>query len=416
MFDFLKKDPVKKAKKHIEKALKEIEAEYPDYASFEYEKAAKLFLEVEHVEFAVKYFREAAYTALEAEDHVRASEMKICAAEALLLDGNFGDAGGLYSEASDHLFREKKNRESFRAIGVAVLCTLAARSFDTSVNLMRKAEKRAGGSKGPNVPMYNLAKISVGTLCEGEDHTTSEFKKITNSVKPNESENPLIEFLTSSVGLALETEVLIDWAGPTQEEVQVKGRVELELRYDCPVPVRVADVRFSLSNSLTFSKEPQITENAAKEESWLFELNPVLSGDGKVGPFKLTLEGDQVLVHKLSNVIEFRISRAPADLTLDLTPQRVSCNLGEEAILGVTLRNEGDGPADNIRIRISLSEGLELSMGGEEKVVEFLGSSDGITFQIFVKGVGLGEEIVTLTVSDSAGGKEIVKSSRIDVG
>ena len=42
MFKFLKSDPAKKAKKHIEKALIEIEEGYPDYASIEYEKAAQI--------------------------------------------------------------------------------------------------------------------------------------------------------------------------------------------------------------------------------------------------------------------------------------------------------------------------------------------------------------------------------------
>jgi hypothetical protein len=39
MFKFMKSDPVKKAKKHIAKALIEIEEGYPEYASIEYEKA-----------------------------------------------------------------------------------------------------------------------------------------------------------------------------------------------------------------------------------------------------------------------------------------------------------------------------------------------------------------------------------------
>jgi len=33
MFKFLSRDPVKKAKKHVEKALGELEDGYPDYAS-----------------------------------------------------------------------------------------------------------------------------------------------------------------------------------------------------------------------------------------------------------------------------------------------------------------------------------------------------------------------------------------------
>ncbi|NOR38008.1 MAG: hypothetical protein GQ580_00290, partial [Candidatus Thorarchaeota archaeon] len=86
MFKFLSRDPVKRAKKHVEKALGELEDGYPDYASIEFEKAAKLFLEGEGPDFAVKYFREAASCALEDNDHERAAMMKSQAAETLLIE------------------------------------------------------------------------------------------------------------------------------------------------------------------------------------------------------------------------------------------------------------------------------------------------------------------------------------------
>ena len=142
MFKFLKSDPVKKAKKHIDKALIEIEEGYPEYASVEYEKAARRFLEVEQTDFAVKYFREAAYCALEKNDHQRCSEMKIAAGECLLQEGRYDEAGGLYSESSDHLHREKRTKDSNRSLGIAIVGYLAARNFSTATNLMRKAEKR----------------------------------------------------------------------------------------------------------------------------------------------------------------------------------------------------------------------------------------------------------------------------------
>ncbi|TET12293.1 MAG: hypothetical protein E3J86_00475, partial [Candidatus Thorarchaeota archaeon] len=121
MFKFLKSDPVKKAKKHIEKALIEIEDGYPEYASVEYEKAARRFLQVEQTDFAVKYFREAAFYALEKNDHFRCAEMKTAAAECLLLEGRYDEAGGLYSESSDHLYREKKPKDANRALGIAII-------------------------------------------------------------------------------------------------------------------------------------------------------------------------------------------------------------------------------------------------------------------------------------------------------
>jgi hypothetical protein len=80
------------------------------------------------------------------------------------------------------------------------------------------------------------------------------------------------------------------------------------------------------------------------EESWLFEVMPVLSGGGIVGPFRLTLEGDEVHVHKVSNTIDFLITKAPSDLKIEMTPQRISCGLGEDAFLDVTLSNTGAGP------------------------------------------------------------------------
>ena len=55
MFDFLKSDPVKKAKKHIDKALEEIEHGYPDFASTEYEKAGAGNLDLEWRSLCTKH-------------------------------------------------------------------------------------------------------------------------------------------------------------------------------------------------------------------------------------------------------------------------------------------------------------------------------------------------------------------------
>jgi tetratricopeptide (TPR) repeat protein len=416
MFKFLKSDPVKKAKKHIEKALIEIEEGYPEFASVEYEKAARSFLEVEQTDFAVKYFREASYCALENNDHYRCAEMKIAAAECLLQEGRYDEAGGLYSESSDHLQREKQSKESNRALGVAIAGYLAARNFSTATNLMRKAEKRLKETPSKKDPIYILAELCVTILCEGVDVPSEQFEKAAKSTKPNVKEQPLIDFLITSTRLAIQTEILLDWAGAPQEEVNVKEPIEIELRYKCPTEVQIVDHRLSLSNSVIITKEPEYTQTPSKEESWLLEFKSVLSGQGSIGPLTVTLEGDKVLVNKHSNTLEFRIARAPSKLALDLTPERVSCNLGEEAILQVTVLNEGDGPAENIEVTVDLSDGLEMSLGIDEKLINFLGSGENMRFQAFVRAVGQGEELVTIKVVDGRSGQEVVKTSMVRVG
>ncbi|MBY8997698.1 MAG: hypothetical protein KGD60_08195 [Candidatus Thorarchaeota archaeon] len=416
MFKFLKSDPVKKAKKHIEKALIEIEEGYPEYASVEYEKAARRFLEVEQTDFAVKYFREAAYYALEKNDHNRCSEMKIAAAECLLQEGRYDEAGGLYSESSDHLQREKRPKDANRSLGVAISGYLAARNFSTATNLVRKAEKRLKETPSKKDSLYLLAELCAKILCEGLDIAAKEFEKAAKSAKSNEIEQPLIDFLITSTRLAIQTEIILDWAGAPQEEVNVKEPLEIELRYKCPTEVQIVDHRLPLSNSVIITKEPEYTQTPSKEESWLLEFKPVLSGMGSIGPLTVTLEGDRVLVNKHSNTLEFRIARAPSAIALDLKPERVSCNLGEEAVLQVTILNEGDGPAENIEVTVELSDGLEMSLGIEEKLINFLGSGENIRVQAFVRAVGQGEELVTIKVVDGRSGQEIVKTSMIRVG
>jgi hypothetical protein len=414
MSRFLKRDPLKKAKNHVEKALRELEDGYPDYASTEYEKAACLFLENSEIDFAVKYFREAAFCSLEANDYARGAEMKIQAANALLSDRRFDEGGGLLSESSDHLFRVKKQKGSLRSLAVAIICYLAARNFSTAVNLTRKAEKRFSGTTAKE-SMFDFAQLSTQILCEGASSTERDLSKAIGAAKPRPAEADLVKYVAESVKLAQKTEVVIEWAGEVQKEISAKSPVEFELRYRCPVPVKVVDSRYSLSKSLKFTREPDIELRIAKEDSWLLEVLPVLSGDGLVGPFNMTLEGESVLVHKISNSIDFRIARAPSDLKMILSPERLSCGLGDESVFDVEFMNEGDGPADNIQVSIELSDGLEISLGSSEKTIQFIGPKERMRFQVYVRGVSIGDEMVTIKAVDSRVGEEIVQTSVVRV-
>ncbi len=413
MSRFFKKDPVEKAKKYVEKALREIEANDFEYASIEYEKAAKQFVVAGRSDFAVKYFREAAFCAIEEEDYIRSSEMKICAAETLLLDSRFSEAGGFYSEASDQVYRMKKTNLSFAYLSSSIMCNLAARNFETAVNLFKKVEKRSSGQKHSSV---EFASICTKVLADGESTTISKLKKASSKVKITPAEEALIQLLTESMEIALQTEIVIEWAGKPQDEVSAKIPIEFELRYSCPVPVRVTNHRYSLSNSLTFEKEPQIEERQSEDGSWLLTVNPVLSGDGTIGPFKLTLEGNKVLMHKHSNKIDFRIAKAPADLKMDMTPERISCDLGDEVVFDIEIRNEGAGPADNILMMIVLSDGLELSLGTEETVIQYLGSQEKMPFHAYVRGLGMGDELVTVILKYPRTGFEITRTGMVRVG
>jgi hypothetical protein len=363
----------------------------------------------------VKYFREAANCALKHGDNGRAAMMKTAAAETLLQDGNYGNASYLFSEASDHYFKARKVRHSIRSISLSIFCNLAIRSYEAVIGLLNKAEERLSNSHVKGGPELELSRLFVKILSEGEEIELKSVKQALAKAKFKEEEKPLLEFVVGCIDVALKTEVHIEWAGQVKDEVMVKTPIEFELRYRCPTPVRVIDYKFPLSSSLVFAKEPSLSTDFLTDESWLFELTPVLSGEGKIGPFWLTLEGEQVLVHKHSNELTFQIAQAPSDLKLEVTPKRVSCSLGEEAILTIAVVNEGSGPAGNIGISVELSSGLEISLGSDHKNIQFLGPGETIRFQVIVRGVGLGEENVKVHLVDEKQETEVQKICLITV-
>ena len=415
MVGLLKRDPASKAKKHIQKALEELEGNFPDYASQEYERAARLFLEAEEIDFAVKYFREAADCALQGDDHNHAGDLKNAAAESLVSDGRFQEAGSMYSEASDHYHHEKKANESARTMSLGIICYLAARNFETAVNLLRKAEGRLSGYTQTKVAVHNLARIGVRILCEGEDVDSRELHKAIDQFKAKPSESALLTFIASSLKLALDTTVTIEWAGRKEDAVVVKSPLEFEIKYKCPSSVRVVDHRVVLSPNLGLSRTPKIAGGAAKEDSWLMEVTPILDGTGVVGPFKVTLEGDKVLVNRHSNTIKFEISPAPSVLQVSLNPERLSCDVDDEVVIDVLLKNSGHGPASNINVTAELSPGLRLSMGTDQKSIQFLGTGEEMRFHFYIKAVSRGDGLITVKTKEPSTGVELVKTALVRV-
>ncbi|MFW9851126.1 MAG: hypothetical protein ACFFF4_18520, partial [Candidatus Thorarchaeota archaeon] len=97
-------------------------------------------------------------------------------------------------------------------------------------------------------------------------------------------------------------------------------------------------------------------------------------------------------------------------------PERISCDLGDEVVLDVQLSNNGEGPADNIQLDIELSDGVELSLGSADRIIQFLGPSESMRIQIYVRGVGMGDELVTVKLVDGRTQQTIIKSTMVRVG
>jgi hypothetical protein len=300
-------------------------------------------------------------------------------------------------------------------MSIAVLCSLAARNFDTAVNLFKKSTKRLSGTSRGSHHAHEFARMAVGVLCEGDEIPSKDIDDALRRFKPDDMEKRLIEFVAASVKLAQQTEVAIEWAGKPRESVKSKSHIEFELRYECPVPVRVIDKRYSLSNSLAFVEEPDIDGKLSKTGSWLMVLNPVLSGEGVVGPIRLTLEGQEVLVNKHSNTLQFDIEPAPSDLHVYLSPADITCGLGDELIFDVELLNKGGGAANNIDVMLKLTPGLETSIGSESKSIQFIGVGERMRLQFYIRAVQVGDQSLVVTAKSPDGSVELEETGIVHV-
>jgi hypothetical protein len=160
---------------------------------------------------------------------------------------------------------------------------------------------------------------------------------------------------------------------------------------------------------------PKIAGGAAAEDSWLMEVTPILDGTGVVGPIKMRLEGEKVLVNRQSNTIKFGISPAPPLLELSLTPQQMSCAVSDELVVDVVLKNRGYGSASNISIATELSAGLQLSLGNDQKIIQFLATGEEMRFLLYVKAVSRGDGLITVKVKEPSYNTELTKTALVRV-
>ncbi|MFW9910275.1 MAG: hypothetical protein ACFFEF_17090, partial [Candidatus Thorarchaeota archaeon] len=61
-------------------------------------------------------------------------------------------------------------------------------------------------------------------------------------------------------------------------------------------------------------------------------------------------------------------------------------------------------------------DGLELSLGSRERSIQYLGPSEKMLLQIYVRGISMGDELVSIMVKHSKSTIELVKTALVRVG
>jgi uncharacterized repeat protein (TIGR01451 family) len=182
-----------------------------------------------------------------------------------------------------------------------------------------------------------------------------------------------------------EPAVCLEWTGPASARVGAPGDYSLIVRNSCSIPIQQVLVRVRIPAGMSVSA----TEPRALSEGnvLVWELGTLTPRQHKVLTMRLVAQtrGDLLpqawVTFTGSSVLCIRVREPKLALRVS-GPGKLP--LGETAAFTLAVSNPGDGAAEQVRVRATLSEGLEHSRGskvdfdvgnlaaGEERTVTLL--------------------------------------------
>ncbi len=395
-FSLFKKDPVKKAKKLVDKGDYYWEIDDLDAAASHYEKAAQIYDELGDFESAEKYYFEAARCGLELDDEEMAAKYKTYAASILMKENKAREASDIMNEVSDHFLRAGKTKESARALGVAIISAIAASDFNHAINLTKKI-KRKGKSKKLDHPVLKLAEYLTKIICNGEVISESTFEKAVSKASFNDIEFNFISPVIEGARLSHDTTISIEPIS-SLKKVTTGKVLKFKIKITSPVPSQVISTSLPLSRNLIITKEPEFSKKPVLNEEVKFEVKSSISGSAIVGPFKITLKSDKAILHKITNSIEFEVEPPKAKVELFVDSEEYSVSTNNEFQINVRIKNMRSDSIDNILLKAEYQEGIDLSLGTSEKTIGILPGNSEMDFPFYFISSEPGEKIIMFKV------------------
>jgi uncharacterized repeat protein (TIGR01451 family) len=187
-----------------------------------------------------------------------------------------------------------------------------------------------------------------------------------------------------------EPAISVEWIGPPTARVGRPADYSLVVRNVCNIPVQQVMVRVRIPGGMTVSAtEPKPT--AQENNVLMWEIGTMMPRNEKNVQMKLIAEGRGTMGCQawvtFTGSTANRIKVIEPKLTLKAqAPDKVQ--VGDGATFVLTVTNPGDGPAEQVKLHASLSEGLKSPKGnkvdyelgnlnaGESKSVQVICSTD----------------------------------------
>ena len=190
--------------------------------------------------------------------------------------------------------------------------------------------------------------------------------------------------------------VSLEWVGPTQTKIGRPFTYEIIVRNNGDIPATDVIVRDRIPESMkVVSVEPTSSPDS---QGYLWNLGSLAPREERrIEVEMVAMQRGDVSCHATVTATTaahaaFRVTQ-PQLVVSQTTPEKLM--VGDPVSMNISLSNPGDGPADNVVLRITLSDGLRHDKGSE--------------FTIDVGSVGSGEtKPVQLLCSAVAGGTQHV--------
>jgi uncharacterized repeat protein (TIGR01451 family) len=163
-----------------------------------------------------------------------------------------------------------------------------------------------------------------------------------------------------------EPSVCLEWTGPASARVGAPGDYSLIVRNSCPIPIQQVLIRVRIPAGMSVSgTEPK---GLAEGNVLVWDLGTLAPRQHKVLTMRLVAQtrGDLLpqawVTFTGSSVLRVKVREPKLALQVS-APEKLP--QGETAAFTLAVSNPGDGSAEQVHVRATLSEGLEHPRGGK---------------------------------------------------
>ncbi len=375
-------------------------------AADEFMKAGELFFKLSEWQIAEKCFLFGAKSFIAIERYKEAADLLRLSANCSLMMDNLAKARDYYDSAAKNAIKsEDKNKEANTIINItfSYLAYFLQGLHDKAIQYIAKMKEYIDINDFNENPLVQLVKLLTSAILNGSESALHEAIELYPNFKFRAAENKLIRMALIIASIYVEMEISLELTRQeliNNTDVQFMVHINIQEVFsnkqkdiqDYQIKnLKIKELTVSLSENLMQKEDIKLPLEFEKKISIPLTLRTTFPGKGFIGPvvFLFELE-NKYRFYAHSDEVKINVKSLDAQLSINFEPQQTPI-VNQTFPMNVELRNNSEGEAVDLIVKLEFPEELKMMRGTFEKKILSLGCRENISWEISVKSLQPGK-------------------------